>query len=251
VSRRDYDAAVLADKPSAYWAMRIPGIGAEKDLTGNGHTGHYVGNPSATKLPNGDVAADFDGATQFMKVPDAPGLSPATRGVLTIEAWLRPDTLQFTRQEGTGYVHWLGKGESGRHEYVARMYSLRNDEDRPNRISGYLFNIAGGKGAGSYFEERIKKGQWIHYVLVINAREKDLDYPNGYTKIYLDGKLKAKNDLNYHGTSIVPTRGSAPFRIGTRDLNSFFQGAVGKVALYTKELSTKTIEKHYHTMGDA
>ena len=243
-----YDPVVRADRPVAYWGMSTPGAGTEKDLSGKRHEGRYVGAPARTRLPNGDVAADFDGVTQYMEVPDAAGLSPATRGVLTIEAWMRPDTLQFRRAEGSGYVHWMGKGETGKHEYAARMYSLRNEENRPNRISGYLFDASGGKGAGSYFQGGVAKGEWIHYVLVINTREKSEKYPNGYTKIYRDGVLKAQNDLNYRGTPITPTRGSAPFRVGTRDLGSFFEGAVGKVAVYDRELSAGRVGVHHRRM---
>jgi hypothetical protein len=46
----------------------------------------------------------------------------------------------------------------------------------------------------------------------------------------------------------VPRRGSAPFRVGTRDLRSFFDGAVGKVAVYTKELPRKQVEEHNRVM---
>jgi hypothetical protein len=243
-----YDAVVRADRPSAYWGMSTPGAGTEKDLANKGNGGRYVGAPARTRLPNGDIAADFDGATQYLQVPDAAGLSPATLGVLTVEAWMRPDTLQFRHAEGSGYVHWMGKGQPGEHEYVARMYSLRNDENRPNRISGYLFDASGGKGAGSYFQGGVQKGEWIHYVLVINTRAKSEKYPNGYTKIYRDGALKAQNDLNYRGTAITPTRGGAPFRVGTRDLSSFFEGAVGKVAIYDKELPAERVAAHHRRM---
>lgn len=106
------------------------------------------------------------------------------------------------------------------------MYSSGNLEKRANRISGYLFNASGGKGAGSYFQTEVRPGQWIHYVLVINADAKSREYPNGYTKIYRNGILANQDDLNYRGTPVAPSRGSAPFRIGTRDFNSFFKGAI-------------------------
>jgi hypothetical protein len=248
--RASYDATVLEDRPSAYWTMGSPRKGTEKDQTGNKHTGTYFGRPAATTLPNGDTAADFDGKTEYLQVKDAAALSPATRGVLTLEAWMRPDDLDFPEKEDEkGYLHWMGKGESGKHEYVARFYS-KTDTERKSRISGYLFNASGGKGAGSYFQEKVTKGAWIHYVLVINANKKSKDYPNGYTRIYRNGKTKKEyaNNLDYRGTVIVPTRGTAPFRVATRDLNSFFEGAIGKVAIYGKELSQKRIEQHYKVM---
>ncbi|NKX55830.1 LamG domain-containing protein [Arthrobacter sp. E918] len=228
--------------------MSSPRSSTEKDRTGHGHTGRYFGRPAATRLPNGDTAADFDGKTAYLQVKDAAALSPATGGVLTLEAWMRPDALKFP-VEGNNmrYMHWMGKGEPNNHEYVARFYS-NTDPQRPNRISGYQFNIDGGKGAGSYFQDTIRAGTWIHYVLVINAKAKSDSYPNGYVRIYRDGKLRDTTNLDYGGTVIVPKRGNAPFRIGTRDLDTFFEGAIGKVAIYGKELRPESIKKHYTVM---
>ncbi|MFA9289356.1 MAG: hypothetical protein ACEQSA_05785, partial [Weeksellaceae bacterium] len=47
---------------------------------------------------------------------------------------------------------------------------------------------------------------------------------------------------------IVPVNGNSPFRIGTRDFNSFFKGAIGKVAIYNYELSPYQILEHYQKM---
>jgi hypothetical protein len=246
-----YDAAVLSDTPAAYWPMNRPGSAGEPDLTGSGLAGVYAGRRTATTLPNGDIAAAFDGATGYLQVPDHASVSPATAGVLTIEAWMRPDTLTFPRDQSTGYVHWMGKGTAGRHEYVARMYSQDNTEGRGNRISGYLFDPSGGRGAGSYFQDRVVVGRWIHYVLVINANAKSSKYPNGYTKIYRDGVLRDQDNLSIDGNVIVPRRGTAPLRVGTRDFGSWFKGAVGKVAIYQSELPASRIAQHHAVMVPA
>ena len=247
--RVSYDKAVLDDGPVAYWTMASPRNGTEKDRTGHGHTGTYFGRPAATRLPNGDTAADFDGKTEYLQVRDAPALSTAAAGVLTLEAWMRPDALEFPVEGDTmRYMHWMGKGESNNHEYVARFYSKTDNTGRRNRISGYQYNIDGGKGAGSYFQDDIQARTWIHYVLVINANEKTGDYPNGYVKIYRDGALRDTTNLDYQGTVIVPRRGNAPFRVGTRDLDTFFEGAIGKVAIYGKELTPSRIKTHHRVM---
>ncbi|WP_353711979.1 LamG domain-containing protein [Arthrobacter sp. K5] len=246
-ARTSYNTTVLDDRPSAFWAMDHPKSGVEMDASGHGHIGKYVGHPRAATLPNGDTATAFNGSSQYMQVKDHSALSPATTGVFTIEAWMRPDTLRFPHREGTGYVHWMGKGEPNNHEYASRMYSTGNTEERANRISGYLFNAVGGKGAGSYFQKEVPAGEWIHYVFVINANV-SLGYPNGYTKIYRNGSLEKQDHLVYRGTRIIPHRGNAPFRVGTRDFNSFFKGAIGKVAVYGKELPGERIHLHYAVM---
>lgn len=244
----EYDAVVLADDPDVYWTMSGTQTGTEFDLGEAGIDGTYTGAPAVTTLPNGDPAADFDGATQYFEAPDAPELSPASSGVITIEAWMRPDVLQFPNDESSGYVHWMGKGEAGRHEYVSRMYSLENTEGRPNRISGYSFNLSGGLGAGSYFQDPVEAGEWIHYVLVINADATSAAYPNGYTRVYRDGVLRDQDDLSIRGQVIVPERGSAPFRAGTRDFGSWFDGAIGKIAIWDSELTAAQIAEHHAAM---
>ena len=60
-------------------------------------------------MPNGDLAADFNGHNQYFQVADSPDLSVPETGVLTLEAWIRPDALQPSHEEGTGYVNFLGK----------------------------------------------------------------------------------------------------------------------------------------------
>lgn len=61
------------------------------------------------------------------------------------------------------------------------MYNRHNPLDsppRPNRISFYLFNPQGGLGVGSYVQEPIHKGQWIHVVGVADP-SRTLFYKNG------------------------------------------------------------------------
>lgn len=245
-----YDKQVIADSAIMYLPLS-GGSGGISDQTGNGHTGQVFSAPPLSIMPNGEPATVFDGATQYVEVPDSDALSVVTTGILTIEAWMRPDTLQFTNQESTGYVHWLGKNTSGQSEYVARMYSLTTTDTppRPNRISGYSFNLSGGLGTGSYFQDAITAGEWIHYVLVINSINTSTNYPTGYTKVYKDGAVRDQDALQDY--NIVPANGTAPFRIATASLSSFFQGAIAKVAVYNYELSATTIHDHYRMIVPA
>jgi hypothetical protein len=243
-----YDAAVLADQPVAYWTMAHGPSGTEPDKTGSGHNGRYgssLGDNST--LPNGHAAATFTGE-QYLEVPDAEDLRPATTGELTIEGWIRPDTLAFRHEESTGYVHWLGKAGGEQYEYAARMYSAGNAEERENRISGYHFNLPGGLGAGSYFQDPVTPGKWIHYVLVINRTASSDEYPHGYTSIYKDGVLRDQDDLSIDGNRVAAEPGHAPLRIGTSDFASYFEGAVGNVAVYNYELRQPQILRHYQLM---
>ena len=110
-----YDLRVLADGPVLYLLLSGGSAGAA-DRSGSGFSATTVGAPAITTFPNGDNATQFDGATQYLEVASNDSLSVATTGVLTLEAWIRPDTLQFTNSEGTGYVYWLGKNTPGQSE---------------------------------------------------------------------------------------------------------------------------------------
>jgi hypothetical protein len=105
----------------------------------------------------------FDGKSSYLEVQTPVGLdkfSVSSTG-LTVAAWMRPDTLRFTQVEGKKpdekYVHWLGKGEKGTHEWTFRMYSLSKEplkSPRANRVSFYVFNPDGNRGCGSSFKTR-------------------------------------------------------------------------------------------------
>ena len=245
-----YDARVIADRPVVYLAMAGASSATEMDLAGSRLRGVYKSRSDpvrSVRMPNGDLAAVFNGEDQYLEYPDTDDLSVTTTGVLTFEAWIRPDATRFPHAEGSGYVHWMGKGEKtgrdGQQEWVARMYSNPNSEGRKNRISGYAFNPGGGLGSGSYFQDAVKRGRWIHYVFVINARDVSAEYPMGYTKIYKNGRLRDTDSLEDYG--IRPRNGTAPFRVGTTAGRSFFLGAVGKVAVYPYELSMQQAAAHY------
>jgi hypothetical protein len=252
-----YDPLITADQPISFWNN-----GSGKDLTNSHRDGVLTNGPSMTTLPNGDQAMAFNGINQFMEVANDPGLSVTATNILTIEAWMRPDALDFAQTEGSGYVYWLGKGVPGQHEYAARMYGQHptgHDSNRLNRISGYVFNNSGGEGAGSYYQApagwRVQKGEWMLYVFIINTSDAALSsqYPTGYTKLYFirlsNNQLNISKDqdalINYN---IIPTAGTAPFRVGTRNFNSYFNGAVGKLAMYNYELGLAEITKHANSM---
>lgn len=242
-----YDNLILSDQPLAFW-----NAASGNDLA-NGHTGVIVNGTATTMLPNGDHALVYNGVNQYVEVADTPELSVPFTGVLTLEAWLRPDVLDFDSVEGSGYVYWMGKGTTQNHEYAARMYGQHptgNDAGRTNRISGSLFNLS-GSGVGSYYQASsewpVQASEWIHYVLVMNT-----SVAGGYTKLYVHRKDSNGDIVSFEDqdalNDIVPGAGNAPFRIGTKNLKSFFKGAIGKVAVYNYEVSAASALEHAEEM---
>jgi len=242
-----YDALVLSHGPTMYLPMSSTVFEADRSGYGNHGTYHSTTVTQST-MPNGQTVAVFNGTSNYCEVPDSATVSTTNTGILTIEAWIRPDVLTFPVFQSTGYVHWAGKGTVGNHEWVCRMYNFTTTDtpSRPNRISGYCFNLAGSQGVGAYFQDTVVAGQWIHFAVTINSCNTSLTYPTGYTTIFKNSVQRDTQSLS--SLSIVPSRSTAPVRIGTRDLGSYFQGAIGCFAIYNYELTSAQLLTHYNAM---
>ena len=213
--------------------------------------------PMTNSAPRtGDVYLKLTGVDSYVQIASIADYSIATTGALSVAAWMRPDTLNFPRWEGTGYVHWLGKGESGQQESVLRMYNrdgTTEDPPRPNRISFYTFNPDGRLGVGSFFQDTLTEGSWIFVVGVADSTR---------TYMYRDGRYRRCD--TYRGPrvgrcpihflpppngniqlEIDPTAGSAPLRFGTRDCNSFFEGGLSRVRIWNRVLSADEVSALY------
>ena len=127
-------------------------------------------------MANGNSELHFNGIQTYIEIPSHPDFSVPTTGTLSVSAWIKPETLMFLNTEVSGYVYWLGKGEAKQHEWVMRMYSQGNTENRANRISFYVFNSEGGLGVGSHFQDPLQVG-------VLYAS--DLIPPDGLVAEYL------------------------------------------------------------------
>jgi hypothetical protein len=191
----------------------------------------------------GNSYLNFDGVRTYVEIPDSTDFSVATTGQLTVSAWIQPETIEvgtliFPNTEGGGesYVHWMGKGEAHRQEWTFRIYSADNTVGRANRISFYVFNLAGGIGVGSHYQDPlnpVQPGVWIH---VVGAADGEKTY------IYINGQLIQSN---VYSGSITPQHGTAPLRIGTRDFNSYFNGQIREVRLWNRLLSAAEINALY------
>lgn len=250
-----YDDQVRADAPAAYFTLDGR---ATTDLTGHGHRLTYHGAPTTSFTPDGQRVAVFNGSTQYAEIADAADLSVSHTGSLTVEAWVRPDTLEFRGAETSGdgpLVHYLGKGvtRDASQEYSLRIYS--RSASRPNRFSAYHFNPRGGLGSGSYFQggltstdggtpPLLKAGDWVHVAAVYDTAKLVSGY--GTVRLYRNGVLMDHDSMRDY--AIVPRDGSAPLRVGTRDLLSFFTGAIGRVAVYGHVVPQPRLAAHYSTM---
>ncbi len=175
----------------------------------------------------------FDGQKTQVEIPPKKEYSIPNTGELTVSAWIRPATIRFSHTEGSGYIHWLGKGEYNRYEWTFRIYSDPNSENRHNRISFYVYNPQGGLGEGSYFQDPITPGEWIHVVGIVDQKSVHI-YKNGqrrFTRKYVP--------------QITPAATESPIRIGTRDGESYFEGSIKDVMIYSRALNDSEVEQLY------
>jgi hypothetical protein len=113
---------VLSLGPAGYWRLNETGGTIAYDSSDNGHHGTYCGNPSLGEPGvDGSQGVRLNGVDQYIQIADDAWSQPTT-GALTVVAWIQPDSLSMPAQEGSGYIHWMGKGEPNEHEWAARMY---------------------------------------------------------------------------------------------------------------------------------
>lgn len=194
------------------------------------------------RFGNANSACYFNGNEAYIEVPDDNAFSIITTGALTVSAWMSPEVLNFDITDNC-YVHWLGKGESGQHEWTFRMYNkditCSEDNDRHNRISAYAFNLGGNLGSGSYVQEAVTAGEWIHIV----AR---YDTVSNTITIFKNGAQKDQDPLHDNTYNVVPENGTAPFRMGTRSKWTYFQGRIDDVRIYNRALYDEEILALYN-----
>ncbi|MGH9638148.1 MAG: LamG-like jellyroll fold domain-containing protein, partial [Candidatus Angelobacter sp.] len=261
-----YNQTVLGDHPVAFWNLNPTGS-TEADLTGNGNTGTYVGgSPTTSVMPNGDQAAVFNGSSEYLTVqsPSNGSFSIPTTGNLTWEVWIQPAVLQFPHSDGTGdYVDIMGKCASNPTcEWESRMYNTNTpgeNPQRPNRMSAYVFNPGAGKGSGADWQPvpgLIQAGEWLHIVGEYTTLSQPADCPAssfpGSINIWVNGVLWNQAAHNTTGCmsqfSVAPKTNNSPLNIGTMATDTWFEGAIAKVAIYNYLLTQTQITNHYQSM---
>ncbi len=205
----------------------------------------------------GSTGATFTGSNSI-ELGDHNDFSISTTGQLTVLAFMTVnDWAGANPEDGSSadpYIHWMGKGSSSQHEWVFRHYTA-TASTRSKRISAYAFNPGGGLGAGSYFQESISTGTETMVAATFDdyttsgCTDTSTAYP-GVVRIYRDGVLKDCDgfDGDYN---INPQNGSAPFRLGTRDLGSHFKGKIRRVAVFNRKLSAAELANIWSNRASA
>lgn len=195
----------------------------------------------------------LDGDGDYVKVPDHPDLSIAKDANgniigMTIHVEIRPDVLNFPRAGGTGpYVHFVSKkSPPDKREWVLRMYNKDTTVNRPNWISGYVYQPDKEYGVGAFFENPyLIAGTWIKVTLVIDSNYVRI-YKNGtkirchaYSDILHDNIKPGCVDDQYR--PLYPAHTNQPMIIGTDDLSSFFLGAYREIRKYDRPFTDSDV----------
>lgn len=149
------------------------------------------------------------------------------------------------------------------------MYSTNTAEGRPNRISAYVFKPSAGLGSAADWQPvdgLVKAGTWYHVVGEYTTRSQPADCMDTSESMGCQSVTKYPGSINIwvngvpwnhasHGSTgcmcqygVVPEAKDSPLDIGTMAKESWFAGAIGKVALYDKLLSQEEITSHYRAM---
>ncbi|QVL34004.1 LamG domain-containing protein [Telmatocola sphagniphila] len=247
---KTYAESVLTSQPVGYWRLNETHGSIAGDATKNKIDGRYFDGVSLGRLgafaQGGDKAVGFDGKTGYIEIPSNKAFSQPTSGKgFSVKVWFKPTRLEFPGETDDPYVYWIGKGQPSQYEWALRFYS--RNSSRPNRISAYVFNKEGKKGAGAEFEDPVKLNEWIHVVACFDPGSKA--NPKAGVSIYKNGELRgspaSQRGARYASFDITPRAGSAPIRLGTRNFTSFFLGELDELAIYPRVLTDKEILEHF------
>lgn len=218
----------------------------------DGSTSHVTETTNHFGAPQ--MAYYFDGSSSTLTIPNHEDFSVNTTGYLSISVWVRPEgtslnnkkELLYAATQGSGYVHWLGKGDTsgnnGNREWTFRIYSADNTErpNRHNRMSFYHFGYGGSLGPGCYVQDPVVNGVWIHYVAMVSKPEHRIWW-------YKNGDLRDTDGFGPADTYPIPDadlrHGNAPVRMGSQDGSSYFKGAIDNVYFYNRLLTPTEITR--------
>jgi hypothetical protein len=216
-----YEAAILDDKPEAWWRLdEPPGASTMADAMGR-HDGVYnsgVTLGTAGVIANStNSAATFDGTSGYGEVPLSKALNTTN---FTIECWVRANPLapamcpvaSFTQPPGRGYT--LQKSMDGLWYY---MFG--------NGVDQVIYVVSGSDAI---------YGKWTHLAMTFDG-----SVLNGY----VNGGLTVSASA-----SVVPNN-VAPLRIGFdktgNGWNDYWNGDIDEVLYYQTALTPDQIAAHY------
>jgi autotransporter-associated beta strand protein len=217
----NYQSAVLADNPLAYYALNPASdpSGTSPDLSGNGNNGQAA-NLTAAAGPSPYItnAANFNGTSSSVDLSQGgnPGLLDFN-GPITLEAWVQPSSST-----------WFG-------DILAKGYDATTYQEIVLRVNG-PYGSDYFASSGSVGETGgVQTTNWTYVVLSSDGINCDL-YVNG-------GLVAGGSDVN--GSDVFPDDwmiGNGSSSGNTR----FFSGNISQAAIYHHGLTAAQVQTHYY-----
>jgi len=219
----------------AWWTLDELGGPALDSVAFN--DGTWIGNPIpvAGKVDGALQFNQFDGAVDFVHVPDHPALNFGT-GDFSIDAWVRTEQADGVRilvdkraQEATGtrgYSLFLFNGQLGFQIADGNGSSTCAPCPTTASCSNYITGPA------------IDDGQWHHVAVTV-----DRDDPNGIV-LYVDGNAAGNFDPTCHPDSVT---NAGPLRLASRSFSvtALLNGSLDEVELFARALSPNEVAALY------
>lgn len=169
-----------------------------------------------------DVEKDF---AQLLSISDAAQVNLDLNGDFTVEAWIKPETIEFNQP--MDIVSKFGAGDPG--------YSF-SISGTPGALQVVFVDAAGNASQFETDPVITTPGEWRHVAVVT-----DVSVPSA--RFYLDGEEVPVTLVPYNAATSI-NDSAAPFRIGTRGGDTFyFDGLIDEVRVWDTTRSQKQIQK--------
>lgn len=212
------------------------------DHSGNNHHGTLVGDVVRGVPGLGKVGMLFGQSStlSYVRIPSHADFSIGSTG-MTIEAVIAPSTMSFSGTQAplcpgfpaANYISFANKcGDGNDCEWAMRMYpdtavGGTGCTNRAGRISGYVFNLAGDLGSGSYNQPSSPRvsGTYITVRVAYDAPS----IPNARVHLWLNGAKSRPSPADlYSAYNITPQSSNADLILGAGLMDALhvqFRGA--------------------------
>jgi hypothetical protein len=185
--------------------------------------------PTTDRFGNANSAYLFDGATNYMQVPNSASLNPSN---VTLMAIFKVNGFYAGPCHGN---QLLGKGfpDGVPGFYILRFSDVTSDCSSPPNINNEQF-VTGMTGVGGAVDTPlVKTGQWYNAIFTYDGIE---------SKFYLNGELKK----TWTGTASFAPNSNDLF-IGRDEDNTtypyYFNGVIDEIRIYNRALPLNAIKQ--------
>ena len=228
-----YRDVIVADSPSAFWRFGEASGTTAADDTANANLGTYVNGGllgAGGALDDGSTAVSLDGANDYITVPNATILNPAS--AITLEAWVKPTSGGFATVKPIIVKSYTS--------HVAPFYqyalTIGDVGTTYPKLIEFDVTVAGTRQFLQVTNSGWQYGVWNHLVAT---------YDGATMRIYRNG-AQVGSRAQTGALSAYPT----PLDVGcyenlAKSSTYCFNGTVDEAAVYPFALSASQVQAHY------